>query len=111
VAYEHALIALADPTRRELLERLARRDHTVGELTELTHVSQPAVSQHLRVLRHAHLVTIRPEGTRRYYRANREGLIHLRQYLEAMWDDVLAAYATDDPEPSKRPEPKRKRKR
>lgn len=106
MAYEHALIALADPTRRELLERLAHRDHTVGELASLTHVSQPAVSQHLRVLKHADLVIIRPEGTRRFYRANRQGLIHLRQYLETMWDDVLAAYAEDDPEP-----PKRKRKR
>jgi DNA-binding transcriptional ArsR family regulator len=106
MTYERSLIALADPTRRRLLERLARRDHTVGELVSLTHVSQPAVSQHLRVLKHAHLVTIRPEGTRRYYRANREGLIHLRKYLEGMWEDVLAAYAEDDPQP-----PKRKRKR
>jgi DNA-binding transcriptional ArsR family regulator len=103
MAYEHALIALADPTRRDLLERLARRDHTVGELTELTHVSQPAVSQHLRVLKDAHLVNIRPEGARRYYRANREGLLHLREYLEAMWDDVLAAYATEDPEQTESP--------
>jgi DNA-binding transcriptional ArsR family regulator len=110
MAYEHALIALADPTRRDLLERLARRDYTVGELTELTHVSQPAVSQHLRVLKQAQLVTIRPEGARRYYRANRDGLLQLREYLEGMWDDVLAAYATDDPAPSKkRPSPKRSR--
>jgi DNA-binding transcriptional ArsR family regulator len=100
------LVALSDPTRRRLLERLCRRDHTVGELASLTNVTQPAVSQHLRVLRHARLVTIRPEGTRRYYRANREGLIQLRKYLESMWDDVLAAYAEDDPKP-----PKRKTKR
>lgn len=108
MAYEQALIALADPTRRDLLERLARRDHTVGELTELTHVSQPAVSQHLRVLKHANLVTIRPEGARRFYRANREGLLHLREYLEAMWDDVLAAYASDDPARPKKPAPKKR---
>ena len=117
MAYEQALIALADPTRRDLLERLARRDHTVGELTELTHVSQPAVSQHLRVLKHANLVTIRPEGARHYYRANREGLLHLRKYLEAMWDDVLAAYATDDSEQTespgmtKRPRPRKRSER
>jgi DNA-binding transcriptional ArsR family regulator len=111
MAYEYALIALADPTRRELLERLARRDHTVGELTELTHVSQPAVSQHLRVLKHAQLVTIRPEGARRYYRANREGLLHLREYLEGMWDDVLAAYATDDPLQTQSPKSPRTPKR
>jgi DNA-binding transcriptional ArsR family regulator len=99
MTYERSLIALADPTRRRLLERLTRRDHTVGELATLTRVSQPAVSQHLRILRQAQLVTIRPEGTRRYYRANREGLMHLRRYLETMWDDVLAAFAEDDPKP------------
>jgi DNA-binding transcriptional ArsR family regulator len=108
MAYEQALIALADPTRRDLLERLARRDHTVGELTDLTHVSQPAVSQHLRVLNQAQLVTVRPEGARRYYRANREGLLQLREYLEGMWDDVLAAYATDDPQPPKKPESRKR---
>lgn len=101
MTYERSLNALADPTRRRLLERLTHRDHTVGELATLTRVSQPAVSQHLRVLKQARLVTIRPEGTRRYYRANREGLMLLRQYLETMWDDVLAAFAADDPEPPK----------
>ena len=101
MTYERSLIALADPTRRRLLERLCRRDHTVGELATLTHVSQPAVSQHLRVLKKAKRVSIRPEVTRRYFRANREGLVHLRRYLESMWDDVLAAYASDEPQPSK----------
>jgi DNA-binding transcriptional ArsR family regulator len=102
MTYERGLVALADPTRRELLERLTHRDHTVGELAILIRVSQPAVSQHLRVLKHAQLVSIRAEGTRRYYRANREGLNHLRRYLDAMWDDVLAAFAEDDPQPPKR---------
>lgn len=102
MTYEKSLIALADPTRRRLLERLCRRDHTVGELATLTRVSQPAVSQHLRVLHRAKLVTIRPEGTRRYYRANREGLAHLRRYLEAMWDEVLTAYASEDSPTAKR---------
>lgn len=102
MTYERSLVALADPTRRQLLEKLTRRDHTVGELATLMRVSQPAVSQHLRVLKHAQLVSIRAEGTRRYYRANREGLNHLRRYLDAMWDDVLAAFAEDDPHPPKR---------
>ena len=102
MTYERGLVALADPTRRELLERLTHRDHTVGELAILIRVSQPAVSQHLRVLKHAQLVSIRAEGTRRYYRANREGLNHLRRYLDAMWEDVLAAFAEDDPQPPKR---------
>jgi DNA-binding transcriptional ArsR family regulator len=101
MTYERGLVALADPTRRELLEKLTRKDHTVGELASLMSVSQPAVSQHLRVLKHAQLVIIRPEGTRRYYRANREGLMHLRRYLDAMWDDVLNAFAEDDPQPPK----------
>ena len=102
MTYERSLVALADPTRRRLLEKLTRRDHTVGELAAMMDVSQPAVSQHLRVLKHAKLVIIRPEGTRRYYRANREGLLHLRRYIDAMWDDVLNAFAEDDPHPPKR---------
>ena len=99
MTYEGPLVALADPTRRRLLEQLAQRDHTVGELALIIQVSQPAVSQHLRVLRDARLVTTRTEGTRHYYRADREGLAHLRRYLEAMWDDVLASFAADDPQP------------
>ena len=98
--------ALADPTRRGIYERLRRREHTVGELTELARVSQPAVSQHLRELRRARLVTDRREGRRRYYHASREGLAELRQYIESLWDDVLLAYAAADPAP-----PKTKRKR
>lgn len=109
MTYERSLIALADPTRRRLLERLTRRAHTVGELATLTRVSQPAVSQHLRVLREANLVITRAEGTRHYYRANREGLMHLRRYLETMWDDVLAAFAADDPEPPNSSKRKRKK--
>ena len=111
MTYERPLAALGDPTRRQILERLSQRDHTVGELASLTDISQPAVSQHLRVLKHANLVTIRPEGTRRYYRANREGLEHLRRYLEGIWDEVLRAYARDDPKPPKPPKSsQRKRK-
>ena len=98
--------ALADPTRRGIYERLRRREHTVGELTELARVSQPAVSQHLRELRRARLVTDRREGRKRYYQASREGLAELRQYIESLWDDVLLAYAAADPAP-----PKTKRKR
>ena len=61
--------------------------------------------QHLRVLRQARLVSDRRDGTRRYYRASREGLAALRRYVESLWDDVLAAYAADDPHPPmRRPE-------
>jgi len=93
MAYERVLAALADPTRRILYERLRRGPLTVGELARTASVSQPAVSQHLKVLRKARLVSNRAEGTRRYYTANREGLAELRRYVESLWDDVLAAYA------------------
>src|SRR5262245_11852172 len=99
MAYGRALAALADPTRQRLFARLRTRDHTVGELAVVARVSQPAVSQHLRVLREARLVTHRRAGTRRYYRARAEGLADLRAYIESLWDDVLRAYAADDPAP------------
>jgi DNA-binding transcriptional ArsR family regulator len=102
MTYSAALAALADPTRRRLYERLRRRPHTVGELARLARVSQPAVSQHLSVLRQARLVTDRREGTRRHYRATADGLAALRRYVESLWDDVLAAYAADDPAPPRR---------
>ena len=102
MAYHTALTALADPTRRRLYERLRRRSHTVGELARFARVTQPAVSQHLRVLREARLVVDRREGARRHYRATAEGLVELRRYLESLWDDVLSAYAADDPAPPKR---------
>ena len=93
MAYGTTLAALADPTRRKLFDRLRRRPHTVGELAKLARVSQPAVSQHLKVLHGARLVSVRPEGVRRYYQATPEGLAELRAWVDAMWDDVLAAYA------------------
>ena len=65
----------------------------MGELAKAARISQPAASQHLRVLRKARLVQERREGTRHYYRASHEGLADLKRYLESMWDDVLAAYA------------------
>jgi DNA-binding transcriptional ArsR family regulator len=74
----------------------------VGELARLARVSQPAISQHLRVLRAAQLVTDERAGTRRNYRATTAGLAELRAYLESLWDDVLAAYAAADPEPPRR---------
>jgi DNA-binding transcriptional ArsR family regulator len=102
MSYELVIAALADPTRRAMFERLRRRPHTVGELAELVRVSQPAVSQHLSVLRDARLVSHEARGTSRHYRASREGLDELRTWIESMWDDVLAAYAADDPRPPRR---------
>lgn len=96
MTYGHVLVALADPTRRTIFERLRRRPHTVGELADLVEIRQPTVTQHLQVLRRARLVTDRREGTRRYYSASQEGLAELRRYVESLWDDVLAAYAGNE---------------
>jgi DNA-binding transcriptional ArsR family regulator len=93
MAYANALHALADPTRRRIYERLRRRPHTVGELARAARITQPAVSQHLGVLRAAKLVTDRRDGTRRWYRATRDGLAELRNWVDQMWDDVLQAYS------------------
>jgi DNA-binding transcriptional ArsR family regulator len=102
MTYGQVLVALADPTRRALFERMRRRPYTVGELAAHAKIRQPTVSQHLRVLRDAALVSDRREGTRRYYSASRQGLAELRRYVESLWDDVLSAYAADDPDPPPR---------
>lgn len=101
MAYAQCLTALADGTRRRLYEKLRRGDRSVGELAKLARISQPAVSQHLRVLRAARLVTSRRDGARQFYRANPEGLADLRRYVEWLWDDVLEAFAADDPRASR----------
>jgi DNA-binding transcriptional ArsR family regulator len=93
MAYAQAIEALGDPTRRRLVERLRRRPHAVGELARHLRVSQPAVSQHLRVLRQARLVASRPEAQRRLYRLDPTGLADLREYADRMWTDALDAYA------------------
>jgi DNA-binding transcriptional ArsR family regulator len=92
VAYEVVVTALADPTRRTVFERLRSGPRSVGELAHGLTVSRPAVSQHLRVLKEAGLVTERREGTRRLYSVNGDGLVELRDYLESFWRDALAAY-------------------
>jgi DNA-binding transcriptional ArsR family regulator len=93
--YEDALSALADPTRRAIFERLVERPKPVGELAEGLPVSRPAVSQHLRVLKSAGLVAERPEGTRRVYRVDPEGVVALRAYFEGFWDRALAAFEAE----------------
>jgi DNA-binding transcriptional ArsR family regulator len=95
VAYGSALQALADPTRRAVFERLRRGPRPVGELAEGLAVSRPAVSQHLKVLKGAGLVSERREGTRRIYRVEVEGLAELRRYLDQFWDDVLSAFKAE----------------
>lgn len=102
MTYESTLDALADPTRRALFESLGRRERPVGELARELSISQPAVSQHLGVLRRAKLVESRREGTRHLYRAKPDGLMELRAYVESLWDGVLAAYAGATPGPRRR---------
>ena len=84
--------ALGDPTRRAILERLLRGPLPVGELARDFPVSRPAISQHLRVLKQAHLVLDRPEGNRRIYELNPAGVDALRAYFDRFWDHALAAF-------------------
>jgi len=93
VAYiANTLTALADPTRREIFERVARQPLSVAEIAKNLPVSRPAVSQHLKVLKTAGLVTDRAEGTRRVYRIDPNGLGPIRAWLDQMWDANLAAF-------------------
>ncbi len=92
MAYGDSLQALADPTRRTIFERLRQGPSPVGRLAEGLPVSRPAVSQHLKVLKRAGLVTARKSGTRRVYSVEVEGLDELRRYLDTFWTDVLAAF-------------------
>jgi DNA-binding transcriptional ArsR family regulator len=84
--------ALGDPTRRVIFEHLAERPRAVGELAGVLPVSRPAVSQHLRVLKDAGLVIDRPEGTRRIYQLNPDGLAELRAQLDRFWTQALANF-------------------
>jgi DNA-binding transcriptional ArsR family regulator len=90
-AIDAAAHAMADPTRRSLL-RLVRDDEVAaGELARhFPAVSRPAVSQHLRVLERADLVSVRRNGNRRLYRGNPDGLGELRTFIDDMWTDRLA---------------------
>ncbi|MFF0760917.1 ArsR/SmtB family transcription factor [Streptomyces sp. NPDC003737] len=95
-----ALGALGDPTRRAIVERLAEKPRAVGELADELPVSRPAVSQHLKVLKSAGLVSERADGTRRIYRLNPAGVAALRDQLETFWNRALAGYqgVVEEPE-------------
>lgn len=83
---------MADPTRRAIFERLAARPRAVGELANELPVSRPAVSQHLKVLKNAGLVSDRAVGNRRIYHADPAGVEALRSQLDRFWNQALAAY-------------------
>ena len=84
--------ALGDPTRRAIVNCLADRPRAVGELAAELPVSRPAVSQHLKVLKDAGLVTERTAGTRRIYRINPAAVAALRDQLDTFWSRALASY-------------------
>ena len=86
-----AFVALGDPTRQLILERLAKRPLPVGKIAAGLSVSRPAVSQHLKILRAAGLVSQAKDGTRRVYRIDPRGIDAMRTYLDRFWDRALAA--------------------
>jgi len=83
---------LADPNRRLILTKLAQGERTVSELTDAMPVSQPAVSQHLKVLKNVGLVTDRAEGTKRIYRLNEAGVAALRDQLDTFWKRTMSGF-------------------
>jgi DNA-binding transcriptional ArsR family regulator len=90
--HETVLTALADPTRRAIFERLARSPSAVGELARELPVSRPAVSQHLKILKSAGLVTDQAAGTRRVYSVDSAGVAAIREYFEQFWQQSLASF-------------------
>jgi len=87
--------ALADPTRRAIFDDLTEAPRSVGALAATKPVSRPAVSQHLKVLERAGLVTVSQSGSHRIYAVRQDGLTALRTYLDRVWDEGLAAYAAE----------------
>jgi len=92
IAPADGFAALADPTRRKVFERLARKPLPVGELAAGLPVSRPAVSQHLKVLEAAGLVVCAVDGTRRVYRVDPRGIEAIQNYLDRFWDRALLAF-------------------
>ena len=93
MAYQMALAALSDPTRRLVFERILAAPRPVAALAAGLPVSRPAVSQHLKVLKEAGLISERRSGTRRVYAVNPQALGELRAAIEAMWREALAGVA------------------
>ena len=88
----HPLDALGDPTRRQVFELLRRGPQSVGVLAAQLPVSRPAVSQHLRVLESAGLITHERVGTRHLYELNGNGVVELRAWVDGFWDEALARF-------------------
>ena len=101
MTYEKAFAALADPSRRRVFERLRAGPLSVGALAEHMPVSRPAVSQHLKALKIAGLVTDKPDGARRVYHIDPDGLGELRRWLDQFWDVALEAFREEVEKPRK----------
>jgi DNA-binding transcriptional ArsR family regulator len=99
MAYGSALQCLSDPTRREVFERLRLGAKSVGELARGLPVSRPAVSQHLKALKEAGLVNDEPDGARRIYHIDPQGLGELRRWLDQFWDGALEAFKREVEKP------------
>ncbi len=93
--YGKALRCLSDPTRRRVFERLRSGPQSVSVLAKGVPVSRPAVSQHLKALKEAGLVVDRPEGARRVYSIDPEGLGELRRWIDGFWDEALEAFKNE----------------
>jgi DNA-binding transcriptional ArsR family regulator len=92
MAYQEALAALADPTRRAVFEQLKAGPRPVAEIARGLPVSRPAVSQHLKTLKEADLVRDEPRGTARLYRIHAPGLRELRDWVDGFWEEALASF-------------------
>jgi DNA-binding transcriptional ArsR family regulator len=90
--YAHPIDALGDPTRRHVFELLQGGPRSVGDLASHLPVSRPAVSQHLKVLEEAGLVTHERQGTRHLYRPDEAGVRALRDWIDGFWDTALARF-------------------
>lgn len=95
MTYGNVLAALADETRRDIFKSLRTGPKTVTTIASGRPISRPAVSQHLKVLADAGLVTATAKGTSRLYAVEPQGLAPLRDYLESVWGDVLSAFAAE----------------
>jgi DNA-binding transcriptional ArsR family regulator len=92
MTYAAVMTALADPTRRKVLELVAELPRSVADITRVLPVSQPAVSQHLKVLKEARLVRSEARGASNIYRLDPHGLGEVRAWLDGMWGDALDAF-------------------
>ncbi len=104
MAVEQALRAIAEPSRRKILRLVQKSELPAGEIASHFEITRPAISQHLRILKNAGLVTERRDGTKRLYRARPEGLEEVREFLNDFWEGrlQLLANAAESKERSKR---------